>query len=546
MFRSIVLWFSQQAATSKKQALHLKKKTLTLRHLILVLACAATAITLLNGFYANYQVQKKQLIQHSLDSNYAYAVKLASATERFLSTAKQQLAYAASNIQTHIYDTQYLDNEANRLRLQTDSFNSIVIANNTGFVLSTSPDTLEIKGQQLKSRGALQAIKEKRPLISAPYISAKNNLLVFISHPLYDAESNYIGYVGGSLYLKKHSILDDMLGTHYYKDGSYIYVVDQDRRIIYHPDNRRIGSIVNDNSVIDYVLDGKQGSAATINSQGIEMLAGYAPIPLSNWGVVTQRPVKATLASLDDLMGQVLYRTLPLGIVTFLLIWLLARMIARPLQQLADTAKTMDRPNTHLKLNNVRSWYFESSELKQAMLKGIGLLHSQIGQLRHDASTDPLTGVFNRRSLDLLLSKLEAKHTPFSVLALDIDHFKKVNDTYGHSVGDKALIKLSETMTQLSREQDIVARTGGEEFVLILPGLLSETALPIAERLREQVAQMIIPNIGSIHVSIGIACYAKGLCSSKQILKQADQALYEAKHQGRNRCVVFESTMAEA
>ncbi len=518
---------------------------LTLNQLILLLAFAAASLTLLNSFYASYQVQKQQLIQHSLDSNYAYATKLASTTNGFLGSAQQQLAYAAAEIQHRVADTGYLLQQADRLRLQTDSFNSVVVADAQGIVLATSPNTLEIMGDQLTSEGAIEALNRREPVISKPYISATNRLLVFISHPLFDRQGRYLGYIGGSLYLKERSILNELLGTHYYKDGSYLYVVDQNKRIIYHPDIARVGDIVEGNQVIDRVLAGNEGALKVVNSQQIEMLAGFSPIRIAHWGVVAQRPVEATLASLNGLMAEVFYRSLPLALLTFFGIWFLSRLIARPLKQLADTARTLDHPETPAHLAGIRSWYFESSELKQAMRKGVALLQQQIGQLKHAASTDPLTGVFNRRSLDLYLDHFEQQHRMFTVLALDIDHFKQVNDTYGHSVGDKALVALSRKLSETSREQDVVARTGGEEFVLVLPDTSQEQGYEIAERLRLRIAEMVVESVGSIQVSIGIASYSDHSHTTKQVLKQADQALYQAKRQGRNRCEIYQTEVCD-
>ncbi|WP_417597937.1 diguanylate cyclase [Oceanospirillum sp.] len=516
-----------------------RQQHLTLKRLILLLALSSATVILLNSFYASYQVQKEQLIQHELDSNFAYATKLAATTNNFLRSAQQQLAYAASELQYRMDDHGYLLRQADRLRLQTDSFNSVVITGVNGTVLATSPNTLEIIGEKLRSEGAIEALKKQTPLISAPYISATGRLLVFISQPLFDRQGQYIGYIGGSLYLKERSILNDMLGTHYYKDGSYLYVVDKNQRLIYHPNKSRVGEVVKGNQVINLVLTGQGGALNIVNTQGTEMLAGFAPVAISQWGIVAQRPLKATLDSLNDLVAQVLYRSLPITIITFLAIWLLARMIARPLKQLADTARTMDQPQTHERLHLIRSWYFESGELKHAMEKGFSLLQQQIGQLRHAASTDPLTGVYNRRSLDIFLSQLKADHTEFTVLALDIDHFKQVNDRFGHEAGDKALTSLTQKMSELSRDDDIIARTGGEEFVLVLPATPQKHALAIAERLRISVAQMQIDIVGSIKVSVGIASSHENIYTPKQVLKQADQALYQAKHQGRNRCVVY-------
>ncbi len=512
---------------------------LDLRRLILLLAFASAAVTLINGLHASYRVQRQLLIDQTLESNQVYASKLAASTEDFLHAAQQQLAYSAAELSTHLSDPERLRRATERLRNQTDSFNSVAIVDNTGQVLATSPETLKVVGKQLASPGAVQALREQKPLISAPYISAANNLLVFISHPVFSPSGRYLGYIGGSLYLQQRSILNDLLGTHYYKDGSYLYVVDQNRRLIYHPNTDRIGEQINGNPVIEAVIQGKASTQHIHNSQGVEMLAGYAPIRAANWGVVAQRPLTATLAPLHSQMRTVIDHTLPLALMTLLLIWWLARLISRPLWQLADNAQALDHPGTPKRIQSIRSWYFESSELKRAMLLGVNLLHARIDQLKSDAQTDTLTGLYNRRGADMALSLLQHEAVPFSVLAIDIDHFKQVNDTYGHDCGDRVLQSLARLMRSCTRRDDQLCRTGGEEFIILLPNANLHTARELAERLRRQVADTTLAEVGHISISIGIAEWPLQALEPAQVLKYADKALYKAKENGRNRCETY-------
>lgn len=510
---------------------------LNLRFLILLLAFSAAMSTLVGSFYSTYQVQKEQLTKLTLRSNLAYAQKLASATDNFLESALQQLAYSANVIEHQTDDLQLLNSEVTRLNLQTNSFNSVVV-NINGIIAVTSPQLTKIIGQPINSPGAIEALKEKRPLISKPYMSAAGNLIVFISHPLFDLKGNYLGYIGGSLYLKEKNILNALLEQHYYEGGSYLYVVSSNKRILYHPEANRIGSLVTNNTVINSVLSGKKGTSQVINSQNKAMLAGYAPVALSGWGIVAQRPLKTTLSSLDLLTIEVVKRTIPMALITFIFIGLFAHFIARPLKRLADNADTLDDPQSLEKLKAVKSWYFESHRLKLAMLKGVNILKMQIGQLRHDAQTDPLTETHNRRSLNGLLNQLIFKQTPFAILEIDIDFFKRVNDTFGHDKGDEALVYLTNIIKKLSRKDDIVARIGGEEFVLVLPNEDSQSAFKIAERLRTTVETSKIDTIGYITISIGIATWPDHSNDIDQVYKCADKALYHAKEHGRNQCVV--------
>ena len=511
---------------------------LNLRRLILVLAFSTTLITFLNSYYSSYQVQKQQLIDKTLNNHKAYAAKLVSATDNFLLTAQQQLAYVGKILEDDFNNQGLINAEADRLRLQTNSFNSTIIVNAQGDILGVSPMSLKLQNRKVDSFGTKAALSYRTPMISEPYISMAGNLLIFMSQPLFDKQSNFIGYIGGTLYLKRASILNELLQVHYYQDGSYLYVVDENHRLLYHPDKSRIGEQVFDNQVIEEVLKGNAGTQLVTNSKGVEMLAGYAPMTVAPWGVVTQRPLESTLAPLDDLMWQVFIKTAPIGVLTFILIWVLARLIAQPLRQLAETANTLDRPSTSLELTQIRSWYFESNELRKAMLKGVGLLQSKIGLLRQEAQTDPLTCLHNRRSLDMQISHLIAQRCPFAVLAIDIDHFKRVNDEFGHDIGDVVLQSLAKILLDVTRDSDVVARTGGEEFIVIMPRVEAKRAYQLAERLRMRVSESYIDPVGCINVSIGISGWPIEQLSIDEVFKLADQALYQAKKTGRNRSVV--------
>lgn len=522
--------------------MHRLKKTLNikldLKKLVLFLALSASIVTFLNSLYSSYQVQKQQLQAETLKSQSAYAAKLASATDLFLQSAQQQLAYSAKIIAKNFDNKAIFNQEAERLKRQTDSFNSTVVVLANGVVKGISPKSLQLAGKKLQSDGALQALSSKEPMISEPYISAANNLIIFISHPLFATDGRYLGYVGGSIYLKHANILHDLLQVHFHKDGSYLYVVDKSRRLLYHPDTSRIGEQVYNNAVIEAVLKDKSGTKQLINSHNVVMLAGYASLKSAPWGIITQRPLEATLEPLDGLMINVLYRTLPIGLATLLFIWLLARLIAHPLRDLAQTANALDNPNAPQRLKIIKSWYFESSELRKAMLKGVGVFQNQIGVLRQEAQTDPLTGLHNRRSLDGFLEQLTTTETSFAVLAIDIDFFKRVNDEYGHDIGDLVLQSLAKIILDVTRSTDFVTRTGGEEFNVISPNATASSAYVLAERLRIQVSETYIDPVGYINVSVGIAGWPLKQLSIDDIFKLADQALYKAKRTGRNRSIL--------
>jgi diguanylate cyclase (GGDEF)-like protein len=167
-----------------------------------------------------------------------------------------------------------------------------------------------------------------------------------------------------------------------------------------------------------------------------------------------------------------------------------------------------------------------------------------LDELEHQAFTDSLTGLANRRnfmdSAEIELARARRFGNTNAVLLLDIDHFKAVNDKYGHKAGDTALEALADTLRNRLREVDIIGRIGGEEFAVLLPETDMKMASQAAERLRQAVEEreITVGNNLPLHltVSIGIASPAKPSEKIEEILRLADSALYAAKNSGRN-CV---------
>jgi diguanylate cyclase (GGDEF)-like protein/PAS domain S-box-containing protein len=166
------------------------------------------------------------------------------------------------------------------------------------------------------------------------------------------------------------------------------------------------------------------------------------------------------------------------------------------------------------------------------------------GKLKRLAATDSLTGLLNRRHL---LSKLSQEmeraaryNEPLSLLMLDVDHFKSINDRFGHPAGDQALRHLADHLLKNKRGSDLAGRLGGEEFALVLVETDLETANKVAERLRCGLAAMTVRNNGqefSFTVSVGVAQFAGSDEDIESLMKRADRALYQAKEQGRDQCV---------
>jgi diguanylate cyclase (GGDEF)-like protein/PAS domain S-box-containing protein len=171
-------------------------------------------------------------------------------------------------------------------------------------------------------------------------------------------------------------------------------------------------------------------------------------------------------------------------------------------------------------------------------------------QLREQANRDAMTGVYNRgclkESMASEIAYAELRNYPLSVVMIDVDHFKKINDTYGHKTGDEVIIALGKLLLEQTRDSDFVSRFGGDEFVLLLPDMNCEDAFQRAEAWREACKTLKITSVKgeiSITISIGISVFPKNARTMDALLAEADRALYLAKQSGRDCIKIAESSI---
>lgn len=178
------------------------------------------------------------------------------------------------------------------------------------------------------------------------------------------------------------------------------------------------------------------------------------------------------------------------------------------------------------------------------IIRQLRLAHELLENLSQE---DYLTGVYNRRHLEETAAKefsLGKRHDfPVSILIMDLDHFKQVNDTYGHLVGDQVLVELTQCVYEIIRQTDIFGRYGGEEFMLFMPHTALEDALMLAERIRQAVADRTFQFDHAkvnVTISLGVASATAQTRTLEDLMLNADLALYRAKEQGRNRVEVYD------
>lgn len=183
--------------------------------------------------------------------------------------------------------------------------------------------------------------------------------------------------------------------------------------------------------------------------------------------------------------------------------------------------------------------------LKKAALElqdQLRIVHQMKDQLQDLALHDSLTGLHNRyyltEILEIEMARAKREKSPVSFILLDLDNFKKINDTFGHSIGDRFLVALSRKLSEVSRESDVLCRYGGEEFLLVMTGAKLEVALSRAEKLRQSVEDISIDIDGirvGITISLGVSEYPTHGENSEETIEKADKALYASKQNGRNR-----------
>jgi len=271
---------------------------------------------------------------------------------------------------------------------------------------------------------------------------------------------------------------------------------------------------------------------------GVEVVGSARRLSQATWLAAADRPVA------DAYRQAIRLRNLAFAVIGVLLVvitivaYWLAALIARPLGRLTSAAAKVSAGDLSVGLPTAGGG--EVGYLTQVFNTMVESLRNNREELERLSTTDTLTGLGNRRHLmNLLTHEIErAKRAgqPFSILMLDVDHFKIYNDNYGHQAGDEVLARISMILRDSIRPYDCAARYGGEEFLIMLSATSLDRARESAERIRKQVREEQFEG-GPVTISIGVAEYPSHGDTAKAVIGQADGALYEAKRAGRDRVV---------
>ncbi|WP_263219111.1 sensor domain-containing diguanylate cyclase [Pseudomonas atacamensis] len=283
-----------------------------------------------------------------------------------------------------------------------------------------------------------------------------------------------------------------------------------------------------------------------------------------SWSIAIRQPLETALQPARMLQYELLILGVFAAIVFGLVAYYLALYLSRPIEQLAHSAKQVQNNQsgaqfqlqhpvleiaqlgqsidamTQSLLGKERELQEANGSLEATVAQRTAALTEANAELLSLATHDGLTGVYNRRRFDEKITEysLLSRRTgrPFALLLIDADHFKRINDSHGHAVGDEVLQQLATLIQNSVRSTDFVARYGGEEFAVLLPEVTQpDTPEVVAEKIRATVAEAQFPGVGNVTVSIGLGLADPADNNHTTLIKRADQQLYQAKAAGRNQ-----------
>lgn|GEM_PF-1205013 len=453
---------------------------------------------------------------------------------------------------------------ANYINKLSSEFDSYFLAGKDGHVLIDA--TAEQSVLYVGDRSYFKEALEGEDTISEVLISRKDESpVVVVASPVYSKNGEITGVVFGTLSLAK---IDKYISSFRFGETGETYLVDKrgimltesrftpeliEKGVIKETTKYRLNTR---STLVDRVIGGETGFGEHSNYRGSKVLAAYRWIPERDWGLVIEIEKGEVLGSWFHKVSTILMALL---VIIILVIFPIARhlsgRIVAPLTKITEKVKIF----TENYKSDILSWsalespgYQELAALSESFYLMGEKIRQLMDRLESQAQYDALTGLANRFHFfqrgRQIIELIQRNERTCSLIFLDIDKFKRINDTFGHAVGDEVLISLARMLERNVRISDVVGRLGGEEFTIILPDTDIEGAKMMAERLRKHIKETTI-KAGDINlnitVSMGIAVYhgsktrINGKEALENLVKKADAAMYKAKDKGRNCVEVY-------
>lgn len=536
-------------------------------------------LSLLVGFptylYVSH-IHQAQLIADRQENIQALATSAATVIAENLIERRREIELL---VKTPLYRNAPLDSaefraSLERLQHSYPHYSWIGLADRGGVVRAATSDHLLGKDVQqrpwfMSAQGGTYVGDLHEAKLLAQILDADSNdqplRFIDFAAPVFDSSGQLRGVLGAHAHWRwAGDVLAVVMPKRAQALGLDFFIVNKDNKIIY-PDRKEVPAAVPDLGRLSAqpstaFQTWADGQAYLTKGVSIRNLVDTNPL---NWRVVVSQPQDVVLADVRGLQ-RVILLTFGIGGVVFLLLaWLGAERMSRPLEQLTDIAHRIEQGQESMSfetaaqslelrklsdaLSGMAATLVQRKHELEASNRGLEAKVSERTaelsrlnlQLEKLARTDALTGLSNRLKTNERLreefERMKRTGSVYSVLVLDIDHFKRINDTHGHAVGDRVLKQVSQVLSRTLRDVDFIGRVGGEEFMVILPATAQEPALVVAEKLRVAVQQTPMEPVGQMTVSVEVQEASNSDVDDDAVVKGADTWLYFAKNTGRNR-----------
>ncbi len=412
--------------------------------------------------------------------------------------------------------------------------NGLFLFSRQGRIIAESPFRPDRRGRDISFRDYYKkTMATGQPVISEPYVSTHTPGVpaVIFTAPLKDRDGRITAILAGSLNLLHNNFLGELAGTRIASSG-YLYLLTRGRTMIMHPDKSWIMQPVappGANPLLDRALQGFEGSGESVNSRGGRALTSFKHLHAADWIIAANYPLDEAYAPIQRARS---YLALALIIGTAVIIIVVRRIMERNTSTLVRFASHVSA--IAAKQGEERLFRHDSDDEIGVLVRTFNVMiqdeDRKSRELFHTSTHDALTGLFNRAYFDSEMARLSrGRQTPISVVIADIDGLKACNDSRGHVAGDALIKATARTLTESFRAEDVLARIGGDEFGVLLPGVAAEQVEQTLGRLRQAVGKMETPGNGfPLSVSFGSATATTpdGLAEA---FKLADQRMYREK-----------------
>lgn len=484
-----------------------------------------------------------------------------------------ELLASSPDLVDHLSDPAHVNQLLDRVQRTHTQYSWIGFADMDARVRMSTHDTLH--GKDVRSRpwflrgltqshvGDVHEAKLLAQILPKPEDGEPLRFVDFAA-PVRDHDGHVVGVLGAHEnwdWVK--GVVARLRSTRAREHGIRIFVLDRQGNIIHRPDGPEGRVTPPDSKLLP------PGHGIATWSDGQPYISAVAPVMHEDrrtnlgWTVVVRQPKNTALHAAVTARQTIM----AIGAVAILLVivlaWWVAGHLSRPLQRISQAAKQIEAGDLSVHLPalagsrelqdvtiSLRRMTDTLLQHQHALEEANATLEARVEertvelQRANDelvilARKDALTGLFNRRAAEDRMRDESARHRRngkhLGLLMMDIDFFKRINDSFGHAAGDDALKHVSQCLSHHCRGTDFIARIGGEEFLVLLPETSLSGAVQVAEKLRTAVASLSVPSVGRVSISVGAASFGHDEQPIEQILHHADQALYAAKQAGRNR-----------